>query len=250
MLHGIGFRAACRQIMAEGVTSLYRGMLPPLLQKSISSSLMFGTYDMFRRCSLLEACSDHPKVRNAIAASLSGSVEAILAPFERIQTLLQDQAYHDEFTNMKHAVQEVGLRFGFREYYRGLTPILLRNGPSNVIFFLLREELGDVGQQYTASTWTLNGLRQFLVGASIGALNSTLFYPCNVIKVHMQSKLGGSFLSMWTAAREIYLDRGRKISMFYKGVHVNYTRSFVSWGVINLAYERLKIVLFTDDSSV
>lgn len=243
MLHGISVRNAFFQMMDEGVISLYRGMLPPLLQKSISASLMFGTYDMFRK-PLLET-NLHPKLANALAAILAGSAEAVFTPFERVQTLLQDSAYQKDFVNMKHVVKVVGFEYGFKEYYRGLGPILLRNGPSNVVFFTLREELNDRVPEM--SVWGLQILKQFLIGACIGAMNSTLFYPLNVIKVHMQSKLGGPFESIWQATREIYVERGRKVGNFYRGVHMNYTRSFVSWGVINLAYDRLKIFWFTDD---
>lgn len=238
-------RKAFLQITEEGVTTLYRGMLPPLLQKSVSSSLMFGTYDMFRKP--LSSGGMSPMLSSAIAAILAGSVEAVLTPFERVQTLLQDSAYQKQFINMKHAVKVIGLEYGFREYYRGLTPILLRNGPSNVVFFVLREELNTYIPDAKSSTWGLNTIKQFLIGACIGAVNSTIFYPFNVIKVHIQSRLGGSFVSVSTACREIYVERGMKISNFYKGVHMNYTRSFISWGVINLAYERLKIILFDQE---
>lgn len=61
-------------------------------------------------------------------------------PFERIQTLLADSHYHTRFKNTSQAFHYVCMNYGYRELYRGLTPILLRNGPSNVLFFILREE--------------------------------------------------------------------------------------------------------------
>lgn len=61
-------------------------------------------------------------------------------PFERIQTLLADSHYHTHFKNTSQAFQYVYTNYGYRELYRGITPILLRNGPSNVLFFILREE--------------------------------------------------------------------------------------------------------------
>lgn len=70
----------------------------------------------------------------------SGTVEAVLMPFERIQTLLADSHYHKHFRNTSQAFQYVYVNYGYRELFRGLTPILLRNGPSNVLFFILREE--------------------------------------------------------------------------------------------------------------
>jgi hypothetical protein len=36
---------------------------------------------------------------------------------------------------------------GVKELYRGLVPILLRNGPSNALFFVLREEAQKLPQK-------------------------------------------------------------------------------------------------------
>lgn len=70
----------------------------------------------------------------------SGTVEAVLMPFERIQTLLADSHYHTRFKNTSQAFHHVCMNYGYRELYRGVTPILFRNGPSNVLFFIMREE--------------------------------------------------------------------------------------------------------------
>ncbi len=43
MLGSINANEAYKQIKSEGVAVLYRGLLPPLLQKSTSYSIMFGT---------------------------------------------------------------------------------------------------------------------------------------------------------------------------------------------------------------
>lgn len=61
-------------------------------------------------------------------------------PFERIQTLLADSHYHTHFRNTSQAFHYVCMNYGYGELYRGIAPILLRNGPSNVLFFIMREE--------------------------------------------------------------------------------------------------------------
>lgn len=43
ILDGIGVRQAMAQLRSEGLQHAYRGMLPPLLQKSTSYSIMFGS---------------------------------------------------------------------------------------------------------------------------------------------------------------------------------------------------------------
>lgn len=54
MLHGVKISSAVLELQQEGFAYLYRGILPPLAQKTISLSLMFGVYDGVRR-PMLEA---------------------------------------------------------------------------------------------------------------------------------------------------------------------------------------------------
>lgn len=49
VVHHISVVEALRQLSREGSLVLYRGVLPPLIHKSISSSIMFGTYSKYSR---------------------------------------------------------------------------------------------------------------------------------------------------------------------------------------------------------
>ena len=172
----------------------------------------------------------------ALAAFLAGCTEATLIPFERVQVLMQETKYHGMFKNTPNAFYLIYTNYGLREFFRGLTPILMRNGPSNVIFFTSREKLKNM----LPPEWTERGkfttyLADFITGALNGALISTIFYPVNVTKTHMQLKIGGPYTSFWTVFKDLLAKRG--IRNMFAGVHVNYTRSFISWGIINFMYE-------------
>jgi hypothetical protein len=238
MLHNVNIVTAVKQISTEGFVHLYRGVLPPLVQKSISVSIMFGMYDKCRKP--LMDMNINPYLAKGSAAVAAGTFEAVLVPFERVQTILQNQRYHKELLNMKHTVYYLWSQHGFREFYRGMVPVLFRNGPSNACFFLLRDEAKTMMPEPKNVLGRM--ANQFAVGAIIGAFCSTVFYPCNVLKVHMQSKIGGPFQSVPAAVLEIYNDRG-SVKGLFRGVHLNYTRSCISWGVINVAYEFLRNLL-------
>lgn len=45
MLHGVEMKLAVQELRQEGLVFLYRGILPPLAQRTLSLSLMFGLYD-------------------------------------------------------------------------------------------------------------------------------------------------------------------------------------------------------------
>jgi hypothetical protein len=56
----------------------------------------------------------------------------------------------------------------------------------------------------------------------------------------MQSMYGEPFIGTIEALRLTYEERGQSIRRVYRGVHVNFFRSLISWGIINSTYEKLK----------
>jgi len=243
-IYAIDASTALRQLRQEGPVLLYRGVLPPLVQKTSTLSIMFGMYDQFNRL-LTGRCGEWPlRFRQATSAVLAGCLEATLTPFERIQTLLQDRHYHGRYRNMAHAAGEIGRRYGIREYYRGLTAILLRNGPSNAVFFLLRNEMKQ--RMPPARTAAVEFAENFVCGGILGAFISTVFFPMNVVKIRMQSRVGGNFESFSAALAVIYRERNRSVALMFRGAQFNCVRSLISWGVINASYELLKQSLYGD----
>jgi len=236
MVHGVHTRTAVIQLKAEGWRYLYRGILPPLCQKTISVSIMFGMYSHYQE--VLTNVFPHWKkqTNKSTAAMLAGLTEAVLTPFERVQMLLQDRHYHQRFKNTAHAFVELR-QYGIKEYFRGSTPILLRNSLSNVLFFSLRDEIAL--RMPSSKHWSGKILSDFCCGAMVGAFISTVFYPINIVKTHMQCRIGGPFYSLSKTFELVYIERDRSIRKLFYGVHVNYTRALISWGIINASYELL-----------
>ncbi|XP_055904105.1 mitochondrial nicotinamide adenine dinucleotide transporter SLC25A51 [Eupeodes corollae] len=237
MLHGVGIGSAFDQLRNEGITYLYRGIFPPLAQKTVSLSIMFGVYDGTRRM-LVEGFQMNNYAAKIISGLTAGTFEGALLPFERVQTLLADSKFHHHFKNTPAAFRYVIANHGFLELYRGMVPVLIRNGPSNAAFFVLREEANArIPNDASLASRTM---QEFIAGAVIGASLSTIFYPMNVIKVSMQSEMGHQREKMWTVCQRIYHERGGRISYFFRGCGFNAFRSFMSWGVMNTAYEKIK----------
>lgn len=235
-MYGIRFYKAFRHIRREGVAFLFRGVLPPMMQRTATVSIMFGTYNNYRSY-LSTHLSNNLFIVHTSAAMLAGCTEAILAPFERIQSVLQIRDYHSELRNTFHAFEVISGR-GIRELYRGTSAVLLRNGPSNVIFFGFRDELKQ--RLPTPESEAGELLNAFISGAGLGAFLSTAFFPLNVIKARMQARVGGPFPGIRETFRLVFEERDFRWRKMFRGVHVNYTRSFLSWGIINAVYELLK----------
>jgi len=254
-VHGIYANQAVRQIASEGPRYLYRGLLPPLLLKTSSRSVMFGMYEQYQHLFDCEPATT-PDGQfaftrwHALAAFLSGTTEALMCPFERVQVLLQSSKYHSKFRNTGHALVELKA-YGFREYYRGASSVVMRNGPSNVIFFMLRDPLRRLfegrnlpSSQTSASAPTVYNRRRLFAsmfsGGILGACISTTFYPFNVIRARQMVELGTPHLSVFKVARIIWLERDRSIRAVFRGVQLNFTRSMTTWALTNTIYDLLK----------
>ncbi|XP_006896067.1 PREDICTED: solute carrier family 25 member 51-like [Elephantulus edwardii] len=176
----------------------------------------------------------------SLAAVLAGTTEAIFTPLERVQTLLQDHKHHDKFTNTYQAFKALKCH-GIKEYYQGLVPILLRNGSSNALFFGLRGPLKE--SLPAAKSHSAHLVNDFFCGGLLGAMLGFLFFPINVVKTRMQSQTGGEFQSFPRVFKKIWLERDRKLANLFRGAHLNYHWSLISWGIINATYEFLLKVI-------
>ncbi|KAL7394594.1 hypothetical protein ABVT39_000129 [Epinephelus coioides] len=238
-LHGVLATEAVRQLQRDGLRNLYRGLLPPLLQKSTTVAIMFGLYEDFSRVLLDRAVgSGIPELfTRSFAAALAGTTEAILTPFERVQTLLQDHRHHGRFNNTGHTFRTLLTEYGVRECYRGLVPILLRNGPSNVLFFGLRGPIKELLPEVSSRAGHM--VIDFVCGGLLGAALGIMFYPLNVVKARAQSQVGGPFQPCRKVLLTVWRERGGSVVLLFRGAHLNYHRSLLSWGIINATYELL-----------
>lgn len=222
------------QLKNEGFMILYRGIPLPLLQKTLSLSIMFGTNAHYLHIFQSLSKNDHWYYQ-PIASALAGSTEAILTPLERTQVLLQTAKYNHFIRNSFHAFIILYQHYGIMEFYRGLTLTLIRNSLSNIIFFSCRKPLKDMLP--IAQSDFQHSLYDFLSGGLLGACISTFIYPINVLKNIQQSEIDGRYDRPITIFRMVYKERGGSLKEFYIGAKWNFLRGLLSWGIINTTYE-------------
>lgn len=246
-IDGVGTFKALGQLKREGITTLYRGLLPPLLQKVSSASIMFGCYHKFQRILLSRYPNSNHIFLQICSGTMAGTLEACLTPFERVQTLLSDHKHHEKIANTMHAFRKIWKHYTIKEYYRGFSAVALRNGPSSAMFFSLRGPIKDLMPAATDNE-ILSFVEDFAGGALLGAALSTLFYPLNVVKSNMQRHLGGPYDGILQTFNRIYKQRGNSVRKLYFGVGVNFSRALVSWGIINATYEMFRKFLLHKES--
>jgi hypothetical protein len=206
----------------------------PLLQKTFSLSIMFGTNSHYLYLIQSFSKNDH-WYHQPFASALAGSTEAILTPLERIQVLLQTPKYNHIIRNGYHGFILIYQHYGIIEYYRGLTLILIRNSISSMVFFACRKPIKSILPN--PSSDFQHSIYDFISGGLLGAVLSTFIYPINVLKNIQQSELGGRYDRSINIFRSVYEERGNSMKKFYIGAKWNFVRSLISWGIINSTYE-------------
>ncbi|XP_050296313.1 mitochondrial nicotinamide adenine dinucleotide transporter SLC25A51-like [Anthonomus grandis grandis] len=230
------FQVALWEVRQEGLRYLYRGIGPPIIQRSTELSVMFGVYKTAEMA--LHPLKLSMYDEKVASSAISGVTESFLCPLERVMLLLIDSKNHSKFKNMGHALFILVRDYGPKELYRGYSAILTRDVFHNTFFFLMRDELSGLVKCHEHKLQ--ENFQNFLVGAGVGLMMTTLFYPIKVVKARMQKRIGGRFVSVPQSVTEIYKDRGRGFRNFYRGIGMNVVRSIVAWGIANTSYEFFK----------
>lgn len=232
-IHNTAVQQAVKQLYSEGPRKLYRGVLPPLLMRTVNGTLLFGLQD-----TLLHLLSS-PKVGSAsatlpaLAGLGAGLVEAaLLTPLERIQNVLQNSQNDRQLPTMKSVLGKLkGLRL-HSGYYRGFVPIALRNSAGSALYFGLKGPMRDAVKEQGLSPM----LSSFVSGTLTSVVVSLSLYPVSVLVANMQAQVDADVKGVGASWRKLWQDRQQNVIRLYRGGSMVIVRC-ISWGLITVIYD-------------
>ncbi|KAJ8950974.1 hypothetical protein NQ318_006358 [Aromia moschata] len=171
----------------EGLTSFWKGIIPPILAETPKRAVKFFTFEQYKQFFMFGSPSPTP-LTFSLAGLGAGITEAILVnPFEVVKVTLQANRAHAKelpstWVVTKQIVAENG--FGFRGLNKGVTATIGRNGVFNMIYFGFYHsvkgflpELKDPVKEF---------LRKVGIGFVSGTLASCINIPFDVAKSRIQ----------------------------------------------------------------
>ncbi|XWS45479.1 hypothetical protein CRYUN_Cryun15aG0140300 [Craigia yunnanensis] len=149
-----GIYDALRTILREeGWTALYKGLGPGLLMVS-HGAIQFTAYEELRRIMVdykerkrkSESASNLLNSFDYAVLGGSSKIAAIIVtyPFQVIRTRSQQRPSNEgipRYMSSWHVVKETARFEGFRGFYKGITPNLLKNVPASSITFIVYENV-------------------------------------------------------------------------------------------------------------
>ncbi|KAL4715736.1 hypothetical protein ACJJTC_006315 [Scirpophaga incertulas] len=205
----------------EGVTSFWKGILPPILAETPKRAVKFFTFEQYKQFFMFGSSTPTP-LTFSLAGLGAGVTEAILVnPFEVVKVTLQSNKalaaqVPSTWTVTRQIVREHGL--GLRGLNKGVTATIARNGVFNMVYFGFYHSVkGYIPENQDP---VLEFGRKVAIGFTSGVLGSCVNIPFDVAKSRIQGPQPTpgviKYSSTIGAVRLVYREEGFRA--LYKGL--------------------------------
>ncbi|XP_026330757.1 mitochondrial 2-oxodicarboxylate carrier isoform X2 [Hyposmocoma kahamanoa] len=171
----------------EGLTSFWKGILPPILAETPKRAVKFLTFEQYKRFFMFGSSTPTP-LTFALAGLGAGITEAILVnPFEVVKVTLQSNKQlaaqmPSTWAVTREIVRDSGL--GMRGLNKGLFATVARNGLFNMVYFGFYHSVK--GYVPESQDPVLEFGRKVAIGFTSGVLGSCVNIPFDVAKSRIQ----------------------------------------------------------------
>merc|ERR1712038_1682093 len=229
-------------IRHEGVTGLYRGLVPQLMGVAPEKAIKLTMNDLVRD-KLSDKKGQLPVYAEMIAGGTAGASQVMFTnPLEIVKIRLQVAG--EVASTQRVSALSVVRELGFFGLYKGARACLLRDIPFSAIYFPAYAHL----KPKFADENGYNGPLSLLVsGAIAGMPAASLVTPADVIKTRLQvvAREGQTtYNGLLDATRKIYAEEGFRA--FWKGAIARMCRSSPQFGVTLVTYELLQRTFYVD----
>lgn len=236
-LHSTLIREAVAQLYKEGLLKLYRGLVPPLLMKTLQGTILFGFQNTLLQELSPWAESYFPRAMHPGLAGLgTGVVECLFfTPFERVQSILQNSSNDRTLPTLSKIVGRMRSETLASGWYRAFLPILTRNALGSGLYFGLKDPLSSVLRKQDCPPI----VSSFVSGMISSILISLPLYPLSVLVANMQAQVGGDNLGLRASWHQLWQKRQRRLVLLYRGGSLVILRSCISWGITTAIYDQM-----------
>mmetsp|Transcript_10356 Transcript_10356/g.14203 ORF Transcript_10356/g.14203 Transcript_10356/m.14203 type:complete len:317 (+) Transcript_10356:86-1036(+) len=240
----------------EGVYGLFKGNLTSLVKKVPFAAIKFLSYERYKQI-FTPSSEREASVWGRLGAGAAAATTAVIVtyPLDFVQTQLAVQTTTRKYTGILNTISTVTKQEGISQLYRGFNVALLSTIPYIAINMTLWEHLKKLVRRKfskegpkgdTHKSGGLSPIVSALCGAVSGAVASTITFPLDVLRRHMQlnSRAKGQdiqYASYLDCIRKIYLKDG--VKGFYRGIIPHYLAVIPVVSLSLGSYDLLKVLM-------
>ncbi|XP_029103635.1 mitochondrial carnitine/acylcarnitine carrier protein-like [Scleropages formosus] len=227
-----------KTVSKEGVLGLYKGMAAPLAGVAPMMAISFFGYGLGKQLQQPDPNTPLSYSQIYLAGMLAGVfTTVIVAPGERIKCLLQVQSTAGQlkYTGPMDCAVRLYKEQGIRSVYKGTVLTLIRDVPSNGLYFLTYEYVKNLLTPEGQSMNQLSTPRILLAGGTAGIFNWVIALPPDVLKSNFQTAAEGRYSGLWDVLRQLVQEEGMR--GLYKGFNAVMLRAFPANAACFLGFE-------------
>lgn len=227
-----------KTVSKEGVLGLYKGMGAPLAGVAPMMAISFFGFGFGKQLQQTDHNTPLTYTQIFLSGCLAGVfTTVIVAPGERIKCLLQVQASGGKKTYAGPLDCAVRLykEQGICSVYKGTVLTLIRDVPSNGVYFLTYEYVKHFLTPEGQSVTQLSTPNILVAGGVAGILNWTIALPPDVLKSNFQTAADGKYSGLLDVLRTLLREEGP--TALYKGFNAVFLRAFPANAACFLGFE-------------
>ncbi|GJJ72705.1 solute carrier family 25 (mitochondrial citrate transporter), member 1 [Entomortierella parvispora] len=229
----------------QGISAVYRGLSAMIIGNTAKAGVRFFAFDQFKEL-LKDSEGKTTGARSVLAGLGAGMTEALLVvtPSETIKTkLIHDgNSAKPQYRGLVHGVQSIVKAEGLGGIYRGVIPVMARQGANSAVRFGVYSALNDLLKARLEPGAKVPAAYTFGIGAIAGIVTVYSTMPLDVVKTKMQGLnakqlYNGVFDCFW----KVFKNEG--LLSFWKGATPRLARLSMSGGIVFSIYENTMVVL-------
>ncbi|KAG8927260.1 hypothetical protein FRC03_009126 [Tulasnella sp. 419] len=227
-------------LRTKGVKGLYSGCGALVTGNALKAGVRFLSYDQYKHL-FADAEGKVSPARSLLAGLAAGMTEAVFAvtPSETIKTKLIDDSKrpNPRFHGLIHGTKTIIQEEGFRGIYRGLFPVMMRQGANSAVRFTTYSTLKQFVQGNARPGQKLSSGLTFAIGGIAGLVTVYTTMPLDVVKTRMQSlEAKRLYKNSFHCAYKVFTENG--ITGFWRGTTPRLVRLVLAGGIVFTVYEQ------------
>ncbi|KAI8084493.1 mitochondrial carrier domain-containing protein [Halteromyces radiatus] len=228
-------------IKHHGFGTIYTGVSALAIGNAAKAGVRFLTYDQIAN-QLRDKDGKLSGIRSVLAGLGAGMTEAalVVTPSETIKTKL----IHDrnnvtpKYHGLIHGTSTIIKEEGMSGIYRGLGPVMARQGANSAVRFSSYSYFKSSFQKWRGDESTLPSSYTFVAGALAGIVTVYSTMPLDVVKTRMQG-LDARLLYKHSLDCLVKVVKANGVFSLWKGTTPRLTRLIFSGGIVFTVYEKV-----------
>lgn len=225
-------------VKTDGVSALYRGIVPPILAEAPKRAIKFGANEYYRDLFTKKFQLQDSKLFGVYTGISAGITEAIVVvSFELVKIRLQDQKSKHLYKNTWDCVQKIYKNEGPLAFMKGWEATTWRHALWNGGYFGVIGTIRQFLPEAKGDTEKL--INNFVAGALGGAFGTLINTPIDVVKTRVQSQVGPHPKYNFTIPAVFTIAREEGVKALYKGFVPKVLRLGPGGGILLVVFDTL-----------